>query len=185
MFCDWLFPVFLGVSHETAAVFLLFPKNCHDTEGKVLSAVKTEVMFYFYNKSVYLLLLWAKSFNEDKIVKDFNKKVQSLYIHSSTFVSAIYNFSLAGIITLYTPNQGTNREKYFNHIIYKARMPTLARNKHDSVHIFLHEPRLFYLPTEKVRVQSVKNGHKGGYSRADTMNNNINKRSKKFSMEEN
>ena len=29
--------------------------------------------------------------------------------------------SLAGNMIVYTPNQGTNREKYFNHIIYKGK----------------------------------------------------------------
>ena len=54
-------------------------------------------------------------------------------------------------------------------------MPTLAGNKHPSVHFFLHGPRLFYLSTKKVRVRSVGNGHQSDYSRADTTNNNINK----------
>ena len=52
-------------------------------------------------------------------------------------------------------------------------MPTLAGNKYLSVHFFLHGPRLFHLSTEKVRVRSLKNGHQIGYSRADTINNNI------------
>ena len=59
-------------------------------------------------------------------------------------------------------------------------MPNLAGNKHPSVHFFLHGPRLFHLSTEKVRVRSVRVGHQSGYSRADTINNNMNKRSKKF-----
>ena len=49
-------------------------------------------------------------------------------------------------------------------------MPTLARIKHLSVHFLLHGQRLFQLSTEKVRVQSVRNGHQSGYSRADTIN---------------
>ena len=53
-------------------------------------------------------------------------------------------------------------------------MPTLAGNEHPSVHFFLHGPRLFYLPTEKVRVRPVGDGHQSGYSRADTVNKNIN-----------
>ena len=55
-------------------------------------------------------------------------------------------------------------------------MPTFAGNKHPSVHFFLHGPRLFHLSTEEVRVRSVGNGHPIGYSRADTINNIINKR---------
>ena len=52
-------------------------------------------------------------------------------------------------------------------------MPTLAGNKHLSVHFFLRGPRLFHLSTEKARVRSVRNGYQSGYSRADTKNNNI------------
>ena len=59
-------------------------------------------------------------------------------------------------------------------------MPTLAGNKHLSIHFFLHGPRPLHLSMEIVRVQTVGNGHRSGYSRADTINNNINKRSKNF-----
>ena len=45
----------------------------------------------------------------------------NLYKNNCTFISPIYKFSLAGNIIVYTPNQGTNREKYFNHIIYKGK----------------------------------------------------------------
>ena len=68
---------------------------------------------------------------------------------TSTFVSPIYTFSLAGNKIVYTPIHITNREKYFNHIIYKEKMPTLAGNKHLSVHFFLPRPRIFNLSTEK------------------------------------
>ena len=54
-------------------------------------------------------------------------------------------------------------------------MPTLAGNKHLSVHFFPHGPRLSYLSTGKGTVRSVGNGHQSGYSRADTINKNINK----------
>ena len=60
-------------------------------------------------------------------------------------------------------------------------MPTLAGNKHISIHFLLHGPRLFHLSTGKIRVRSVGNGHQSGYSRADTINKNINKRTKIFS----
>ena len=59
-------------------------------------------------------------------------------------------------------------------------MPTLAGNKHPFIHFFLHGPRLFHISTDKVRVRSIGNGHQSGYSRADTLNTNINKRSKIF-----
>ena len=59
-------------------------------------------------------------------------------------------------------------------------MPTLAGNKHLSVHFFPHGLRLFHLSTEKSTVRAVGKGHQSGYSRADIINNNINKRSKLF-----
>ena len=64
----------------------------------------------------------------------------TIYItYNNTFVvSPIYTFSWAGNKTFYTPIQGTNREKYFNNIIFKRKKPTLARNKHLSVHFFSH-----------------------------------------------
>ena len=46
-------------------------------------------------------------------------------------------------------------------------MPTLAGNKHPSVHFFPHGPRLFHLSTGESTVQSVGKGHQNGYSRAD------------------
>ena len=63
-------------------------------------------------------------------------------------------------------------------------MPTLAGNKHSSVHLFLHEPRLFHLSTENVRAQSIGNGDQSGYSRSDTICNNINKDQMNFPLEE-
>ena len=75
---------------------------------------------------------------------------------------------MAGNIIVYTPGQGTNREKYLNHIIYQRKgMPTLAGNKHLSVHFFRHGPRLSHLSTGKNTVRSVGNGHQSGSSRAD------------------
>ena len=93
--------------------------------------------------------------------------------------------SLAGSITVYTPNQCKNREKNFNHKIYKGKMPTFAGNKHLSLHFFLHGPRFFHLSTVKVRDRSVGIEHQSGYSRADTKNNNKNKKLKKFPSGEN
>ena len=92
---------------------------------------------------------------------------------------------MAGNIIVYTPEQGTNREKYFNHIIYqRERMPTLAGNKHPSVQFLPHGPRPFHLSTEKSTVPSVGNGHQSDYFRADIINKNINKRSEVFPYKE-
>ena len=51
-------------------------------------------------------------------------------------------------------------------------MPTLAGNKHPSVHFFPHGPRPFHLSTGKSTVLSLGNGHQSGFSRADIINNN-------------
>ena len=64
----------------------------------------------------------------------------------------------------------------------KGKMPPLAPKKHLSVHFFLHVPRLLHISTEEVRVRSVRNRHESDYSRAGSINNNIKKRSKKFSI---
>ena len=89
--------------------------------------------------------------------------------------------SEAGNIIVYTLDQGTNREKNFNHIIYQMeKMSTLAGNKHLSVHFFPHGPRPFHLWTVKSTVRSVGNGHQSSYSRADTINKNLNKSQRFF-----
>ena len=62
-------------------------------------------------------------------------------------------------------------------------MPTLAGNKHPSVHFLPHGPRPFHLSTEKSTVRSVGNGHQSGYSHADTINKNMNKTSKDVSIQ--
>ena len=62
-------------------------------------------------------------------------------------------------------------------------MPTPAGNKHLSVHFFPHGPRLSHLPTGKSTVRSVRNGHQIGYSGADIINKDINKRSKDVSIQ--
>ena len=81
-------------------------------------------------------------------------KACNLYNNKSNFVSPIYTFSLAGNIIVYTPNQGENREKYFNHINYQGKTPTLTGNKHPSVHFFFHRPRLFHLSRKKMQRSS-------------------------------
>ena len=55
------------------------------------------------------------------------QEAANLYNNKSTFVSPFYTtLSLAGNKIVYTPIQGTNRENYFNHIIYKGKIPSLA-----------------------------------------------------------
>ena len=45
----------------------------------------------------------------------------TIYIITLFFHFSYLYLSLAGNIIVYTPNQGTNREKYFNHIIYQGK----------------------------------------------------------------
>ena len=87
-----------------------------------------------------------------------------------------------GNVIVYTPIQGKKKGKSTLIILFikGERMPTLAGNKHLSVHFFPHGPRLLHRSTEKARVRSVGNGHQSGYSRADTIIKNKNKRSKIF-----
>ena len=60
-------------------------------------------------------------------------------------------------------------------------MPTPAGNRYLSLH-FVSGTASFLSLNGKILVQSVKIGHKSGYSPADTINNNIKKVSKKFSI---
>ena len=59
-----------------------------------------------------------------KILEQYRKGYK-LYDNSCTFVYTSYTFPLAGNRIVYTPIQGTKREKYLNHIIYKGKMSTL------------------------------------------------------------
>ena len=78
-------------------------------------------------------------------------KATYVYIINSFFVSPIYTFSLAGNIIVDTPNQGTNRENYFNHNIYKGKMLTLAVKK-SSPSISSFKDRVFSIFRQKVPV---------------------------------
>ena len=66
-------------------------------------------------------------------------KATKLYNPNSTFVSPIYTFSLAGNIIVYKPIQGTNKEKYFNHlsITEKCRL-WRELNTSPSISSFIH-----------------------------------------------
>ena len=113
-------------------------------------------------------------------IKVPNRKA-TMYIIILVLLFLLFLPFLERNLIVYTPDQGTNREKYFDHIIYQRKgMPTLAGNKRPSVHFFPHGPRLFHLSTEKGTVRSVGNGHQSGYSRADITKKNINKRLKLF-----
>ena len=105
--------------------------------------------------------------------------------NNSIFISPIYTF-LWRETQLFTRQIKVQLGKSTLIILSrKGKPPTPVRNKDSSVQFFLHGPRLFHLSTEKVPVQSVRNGHQSSYSRTNTIINNRNKRSKKFSIEKN
>ena len=87
-----------------------------------------------------------KGFNQSEQLTFFKEintvpKATKLY-NNSTFVSAIYTFSLAGNIIVYTPNQSTIREKYFNQIICKGKCQ-LWREINTSPSIYSFIDRVF------------------------------------------
>ena len=121
---------------------------------ETLVSWKTELTFWFCNKSVDLLYYEAKEFPQKQTVNIFKKWVQKqkatkLYNIKSNFVSPIYTLSSVWNLIVYTPIHGTNREKYLNHTIYEGKMPTLAGNKLHYVHFYFHRSRHFHLSTEK------------------------------------
>ena len=52
-------------------------------------------------------------------IKGTIPKGYNLYNNNCTFISPIYTFPWRENIIVYTSDQGTNREKYFNHNIYQ------------------------------------------------------------------
>ena len=97
-----------------------------------------------------------------------------------TSVSLIFTFFLAGNNIFYKPRYEWGRN--FNYFIYKEKMATLFGNKHLSIQFFPYRPRLFHFTTENERAQINKNGHRCACFRSNTINININNKSKRFSI---
>ena len=130
--------------------------------------------------SLHLIIFWSDWVRIQDI--GGSKGFRGICALRVLFSSSYLYLSLAGSINVYAPNQGTNRQKCALLILsIKGKMPPLAGFKHLSVHFFLHGPRLFHFLTKNVRAQSVRNGHQSAYFRADTLNNNIKQKTKKFS----
>ena len=93
-------------------------------------------------------IMREKRFNQSKQLmtpkNDYNTTRLSFYIILLVLSFLLFTFFPWRETIVYTPIQGTNREKYFNHIIHKRKMPTLAVNKHLSVHFIFHRLRLFH-----------------------------------------
>ena len=112
-------------------------------------------------------------------------KGDNIYNDNSTFSSLNYTFSWQETYFFTRQIKVQIRKSTFIILVIKEKRPTLAGIKHFSVLFFLHEPRHLHLSTEKVGVRTVGNGHQSGYSRAHTINININKRWQKNLEEEN
>ena len=148
--------------------------------------VKTEFFLSFVNNKWSPLKLRERvSTNSNSQIDFYNESynTQKLqFIKSSLYFFFSYLFlSLAGNIIVYMPNQGTNREKYFNHITYQRKRCRLWREINTLPSISSLTDRDFSIfRQKKVRVRSVGNGLQIGFSCADKINKNINKRSKIF-----
>ena len=106
----------------------------------------------------------------------------SLLNNNSTFLSVIYTFPWRETKLFTRKIKVQTRRSTLIIIPIKAKMPTLVGKKQLTVHFSPLGLRLFHLSTETVRVQSVRNGYQTGYSRPKTIDKNINKRCKKFSI---
>ena len=102
-----------------------------------------------------------------------------LYYHNSTFISPIYNFPWRETYMLTRQMKAQIGKSVLIILFIKEKVPTLPstfRPKQTLFRPFLpSRTASFHLSTEKLRVRSVGNGHQSGYSRADIINNNINK----------
>ena len=70
-------------------------------------------------------------------------------INITVLLVILSSFLLFFSLAVYTPSEGTIREKYFNHINYKLKNAGVARDKHPSIHLFPHKPRVFQFKWKK------------------------------------
>ena len=131
------------VSLEMAANFRLFLNVAIFLKGKMLDNSEDWIIFLILTNSKIQLnvtLFWWITRVQYLTVNWFTRE-GIIFLNNSTFVYPIYTFSLKGNINVCTPSQYTNREKYFNNINHKERIPTLAGNKHLFMLLFPHWPR--------------------------------------------
>ena len=152
VFYDWPFLGCLRVSFGTVANFRLFLDVAIFWGEKLFNSSEDWIILYFYINFGE----WRKvCFSNHSLVTIFTVNRLSsgkLFCNNnSTLLSPVYTSSLAANIVVYTPNQDTNREKYFYQFNYKGKMLTLAGNKHLSIHFFPHRAHLFQLPPENLR----------------------------------
>ena len=143
--------------------------------------MKTEFYLYPVLKVLVPLITTEKVSNKynqpsDFIAKGTIPKGYILYNHNCIFISPIYTLPWREHNCLHAKSRYKWGKVLSSYYLSKEKMPNLAGNKHPTTHFLLYGPRLFHLSTEKVRVRSAENGHQNGYSRADTINKNINGR---------
>ena len=76
-----------------------------------------------------------------------------------SFISPIYNFSLAGNICLHVKSRYKEGKILSQQTTSKVEMPIPVGNEHLSIHFFPHRTRLFHLWSENGRIQSVRDGY--------------------------
>ena len=79
----------------------------------------------------------------------------------------LYTFFFAVNITVYTPNQGTNREKYFYQSKSKLKCRLWREINSFSMHLFSHRTRPVHLSGKNGGILSVRDGNQSAFSRAD------------------
>ena len=110
-----------------------------------------------------------------------NTEGYNLYNNNSTVVPPIQNFSLAGNIIVYKPNQGTNREKYFIHIIYKGKNAE-SRGKQTPLRPFLPSWTASFPSFDGKSTGTIRQKWTSKSLFPCRRSNNINKRSNRFSI---
>ena len=143
VFCHWLFLVLSDVSLETAANFLLFLKVAMIMRKKFCQLQRLNWSFLYIATVLVSYNFEGEASRKTKQLMISTKvkyqKATNLYNNNSTFESRIYTLFLVENTIAYTPKQGTNREKYFIPIIYKAKNANSGwkRNTSPSISSFM------------------------------------------------
>ena len=86
-------------------------------------------------------MLYKSNNNHNNSIKNNNNNIK--INNNNIFISPTYTFSLAVNIVVYTPSQGSNREKYFIHINNKGTRCRLWREM-NTFHPFLASSAAFF-----------------------------------------
>ena len=91
--------------------------------------------------------------NSRNFYQKYSTERLQFYILITVLCFSYLYLSLAGNIVVYTPNQGTNRQKYFNHNIYQRKGCRLWREINTLPSISSLTDRVFSISRQK-RVRS-------------------------------